>query len=321
MRAVVVVPSNRPDRLATFLGAWRDEFEGAEVIVVQDQPEVDLAALDNVTVCAWKDIDHDLGASAWVIPRRTDAVRSYGFLKAWRRNPDMIVSLDDDVLPQQPGFLNEHWKIVGGMASAPAWVSTVEGFVPRGVPYESTNRVNNVALNHGLWAGVPDYDAVTQLAQLREPKPWTGVQQVVPRGSYFPMCGMNVAFRPEFAPAMYFGLQGQTYEYDRFGDIWAGVFAKKIADHLGFAVTSGKPTVLHQRASNVWANLRKEARGMEANETLWAAVDLEVLTSTSIVGCYRQLAGRLMGIAFTDLSMAMLDWCDLFEPELTVATV
>ncbi len=54
-------------------------------------------------------------------------------------------------------------------------------------------------------------------------------------GSYFPMCSMNLAWRPEFTAAMYFLLMGPDQPFDRFGDIWGGVLAKRVADHLGLA--------------------------------------------------------------------------------------
>ena len=59
----------------------------------------------------------------------------------------------------------------------------------------------------------------------------------------------------------------KTYGFDRFGDIWAGVTIKKIADHLGYSINSGSPAIKHLRASNVWANLRKEAPGLGSHQT------------------------------------------------------
>jgi hypothetical protein len=95
---------------------------------------------------------------------------------------------------------------------------------------------------------------------------------VVPRGFFYPMCGMNVCFRIEMLPAMYFGLQGhlrdastgdlRKLEYDRYGDIWAGMISKLAADLTGSLVTSGPPNVIHLRASNCLINADKERRGL-----------------------------------------------------------
>jgi len=171
-----------------------------------------------------------------------------------------------------------------------------------------------VAVNHGLWNGVPDFDAATQLVAGRVEIRGGWSDQTIPRGSYFPMCSMNLAWRREFTPAMYFLLMGRDYPFDRFGDIWAGVLAKRVADHLGLAMNSGRPAVSHERASNVFANLAKESRGLEVNETFWRAVDSVVLTAESVAGAYGQLAERLPleGERFGQLRRAMRTWADLF---------
>jgi hypothetical protein len=152
-----------------------------------------------------------------------------------------------------------------------------------------------VALTHGMWTQVPDWDAPTQLVRSRVAGEFTF---------------QNVAI-----PAFYFMLMGRNYEYARFGDIWAGILVKRICDHLGYAVYSGDPAVAHQRASNVWANLRKEAAGLEINETFWQAVDQVRLPRTSFGECYKELADRmqLSGEYWTRLRRAMQVWAELFE--------
>ena len=318
-RATLVVPTIRHDCIARFLTAWRDEFVGHDVVVVEDNPErtFDLGR-PGLEHYSWKEIDEELGKDSWIIPRRTDCIRSFGFLKAWQRNSDFIVSLDDDCLPFAPDFLSEHWRMLSTPASSSAWVSTVEGGTPRGVPYFTKNRTGECVLNHGLWQGVPDYDALTQLLCARHPLNVVPFDQVIPRGTYFPMCGMNVAFKTELAPAMYFLLMGERWPYDRFGDIWGGIFVKRICDHLGYSVKSGRPFVEHRRVSNVWANLGKEAPSYEVNESLWQVVDRAVLTETTIARCYRELAKQLTipGEYWTALRNAMQVWTELFAPAI-----
>ena len=48
---------------------------------------------------------------------------------------------------------------------------------------------------------------------------------------------------------------------------------KKICDHLGLDVSIGKPTVFHQRASDPFVNLVKEAPGIALNESFWQEID------------------------------------------------
>ena len=121
------------------------------------------------------------------------------------------------------------------------------GLLRRGMPYHGLYREIECVINHGLWTKVPDFDAITQLSNSRFRKAFETVDQVMPVGFYFPMCGMNLAFKPQIIPAMYFLLMGQrNWPFDRFGDIWCGIFLKKICDHLGLGVKSGCPIVEHQ---------------------------------------------------------------------------
>jgi hypothetical protein len=129
---------------------------------------------------------------------------------------------------------------------------------------------------------------------------------------------MNVAFRPEIAPAMYFGLQGGDYSYDRFDDIWAGIVSKKICDEHGWGVVSGEPSVNHLKASDVMVNLRKEGAGFEINENIWRAVN-----STNISNCkniYEEVRLIAQSISlyfskeyFKKLKEAYEIWSRLFE--------
>ena len=45
----------------------------------------------------------------------------------------------------------------------------------------------------------------------------------IPKGTLFPMCGMNLAFDRELiGAAMYFGLMGDGQPIGRYDDMWAG---------------------------------------------------------------------------------------------------
>lgn len=317
VKAVVVVPTAREASLAGFLAAWEQELAGATILVIEDRPERTFAtAAPNVRHYAWPDIEEQLGEASWLIPRGSGCVRSFGCWAAHQMQPDMIVALDDDVRPDpgHPGFLEAHWRRLQSAAD-PAWVSTLDDAKPRGMPYFETSREPIVVLNHGLWSGVPDFDAATQLLSSRVAIPTGWSDMTIPRGSYFPMCSMNVAWRTEFTAAMYFLLMGPGYPFDRFGDIWGGVLAKRVADHLGFAMNSGSPGILHERASNVFSNLAKESRGLAVNEGFWRAVDSVVLTAESVPQAYAELADRLPleGEEFAQLRRAMRSWAELFS--------
>jgi hypothetical protein len=299
-----------------FLDAWEPELADATIVVVEDNPERSFSVRGaNVQHFAWGDIELQLGDAAWIIPRESGCVRSFGCWVAYQMGPDMIVALDDDTRPDpaRPGFLERHWMRLQSAAD-PAWVSSLDASSPRGMPYFVTDREPEVVVNHGLWNGVPDFDAATQLVASRVQISAGWSDQTIPRGRYFPMCSMNVAWRTQFTAAMYFLLMGPEYPFDRFGDIWAGVLAKRVADHLGLAVNSGSPNIVHERASNVFVNLAKESRGLAANETFWRAVDSVVLSADSVPGAYAELADRLPleQPEFTQLRRAMRTWAELF---------
>ncbi|KAI9091971.1 hypothetical protein K1719_027906 [Acacia pycnantha] len=65
-------------------------------------------------------------------------------------------------------------------------------------------------VSHGLWLNIPDYDALTQLVKPHERNTrYVDALLTIPKGTLFPMCGMNLAFnRGLICPAMYFGLMG-----------------------------------------------------------------------------------------------------------------
>jgi reversibly glycosylated polypeptide/UDP-arabinopyranose mutase len=310
-RVVVVIPTIRS---LAFLDDWEEEFGGCQIIVCEDHPErqIELPTGWSIEHYSWAEIDRELGPRAWVIPRQNAAIRNFGYWKAWQSGADVIVTIDDDCYPGSRPFLATHLANLERRVTL-GW-QPVCGFYTRGFPY-GIRDAHPVVVSHGLWEGIPDLDAPTQLlhGDLRLERPETS--QVVPRGSYFPMSGMNLAFRAEFAPAMWFPLMGRGWPFDRFDDIWAGVLAKRVADHLGLAMVSGLPTVDHRRASNVFANLKKEAAGIEANETFWRAVDSVRLDATTVGGAYRELAERLPleGPYFDRLRQGMLTWLELFS--------
>lgn len=70
----------------------------------------------------------------------------------------------------------------------------------------------------------------------------------VPKGTLFPMCGMNLAFdRSLIGPAMYFGLMGEGQPIGRYDDMWAGWCSKVTAApallmYECFLLESGLPT-------------------------------------------------------------------------------
>ncbi len=292
-KPAVVIPSHLPS--LDFLGEW-SELADVQIIVVQDSDldEREIIALSRshprreIEIHAWQDVEDELGEKAWIFPKRTSARRCFGFWKAWQQGFDPILTLDSDCYPERPDYwLRGHQRNLSERVTL-GWVTSRKDLRVRGCPYR-IHEASEVWLSHGTWSGVPDFDAPTQLhypnVRLKPAKK----SRVVPLHNYFPQCGMNLAFRRELAPAMYFGLHGPDWGIDRFDDIFAGILAKRVLDHLGKAAVTGAPSVEHRRQSDVYANLRKEAPGMELNENLWQAVRDVPLTTLSVHSTYRAL--------------------------------
>ena len=316
VKAAIVVPTLRPDCIHKFLDAWRSEFAPHYLIVIEDNPEPTFnLSGNNVRHFSWSDIDAEFGKDSWIFPRRTDCIRSYGYYKAWQLQPDLIITLDDDCYPESDGFIESHWRQLNSPAVSNAWVSSGKGATPRGVPYDTLAREQECALNHGLWNNNPDLDAITVLAHKRSPQEFLILDQTIPKGAYFPMCGMNLAWKPELSPAMYFLLMGRDWPYDRFGDIWCGILVKKICDHLNLGIKSGPPYVNHQKKSDQWMNLSRESPVFKMNETFWQAVDSIALSATDISGAYKEIAEMLPleGDYWSKLRKAMWLWLEIFS--------
>lgn len=325
MNVAVVVPTIRQDCAEKFLSLWAAELKGARLIFVEDNPKrtFRLGAAEHY---CHADIDRDL-ANSWIVPRRTSACRSYGIWLAWKDGADVIWTLDDDCYPEpgrQGDYLNQVRSALAREVPPGEWVSTLPpGFplYPRGYPYQLRDEKRPVMMNHGLWSNVPDLDGLTQKANPDVRLPPARECRVIPYGAFFPMCVMNLAWRRDMTPALYMLLmgqdaQGRKWGYDRFDDIWAGLFVKRITDHLGWAITSGPPSVHHSKASNADTNIRLEAAGIAVHEEFWKHIRDAPLTAKTVTGCYLELAEAVATFSaqpyWPRLAWAMRCWAHLF---------
>jgi reversibly glycosylated polypeptide/UDP-arabinopyranose mutase len=308
MKTCLVIPSCREESIKSFFD--KNSFD-CDVIVVEDNDKKTLSLPGNVQHYSHKEIADDLGDKAWIIPHRNASVRSYGYYKAWQQGADYIITLDDDCAPREL-FIEDHIEALTEPAVSNAWTNTIQGIKTRGIPFIVTDREVETIVNHGVWDGNYDLDGITQLVST--PLDITLLEGVMPKGNFFPLCGMNLAFKAKAVPMMYFLLMGRDYIYDRYDDIWAGLFIKKICDHLNYGIKSGRPFVHHTRASDMWTNIIKESTGYKINETLWQKVDNIILTKKSISECYIEIAEGISDINgyFTKLSEAMKIWVSLY---------
>lgn len=316
-KVCVVIPTIRTDRINAFLVAWEQELSGHDIIIIEDnatrQCEITAKGYKNILHLCHEDIHEDLGENQWVISKKTSAVCSYGFWKAWKLGYDVTVKLDDDVLVRDDGFIKKHLERL--YTPRPLyWVNTFVGGYPRGFPYKE--RVHPTVFNYGLAEKVLDYDAQTQL--LGKTCSLNTLLDSLPYGILAPICGMNIAFLTKITPALYFGYQGlDLVGFDRFDDIWAGLFLKKVTDSLKTVISIGDPICTHTRLSNIDVNFKKESLGMAINEDLYEFLhNYKLKRQFSYVTAFKSLAValRLKDKNYqAKLRMAMLTWASLFE--------
>jgi reversibly glycosylated polypeptide/UDP-arabinopyranose mutase len=315
---VLVVPSNRPESLHEFLAAW-EPWPWDRILVIEDAPEptIDDVA-PTVDVISWRDIDAEL-AEPSIISRGDSGIRAFGFWKAWQLGAENIFTLDDDCHPAGEDVVAGHLR---NLYETGAWQSTIPGLRVRGLPYRNFGGPLHVDISVGLWLGVPDLDAVETLASSGREVPenlLTSVgSRVMPSEQYFPMSGMNLAVRREAACLMYYPPMGLGSPYGRFDDIWCGLVVQRICRHLRRSIVCGRPLVHHQRASDPFANLVKEAPGIDANEDMWERIDSVELKGENPAACMRDFGKGLTTSAHGDdylerWGAAILAWCDLFD--------
>lgn len=263
----IVVPTIRPQSLSVFLEKWRPLFYKHQpyilLVLDGDKPKVELE---------WRDkfysVHEIMGKYSGIIYNQNDGVRNLGFALIAKEYPEVeyIITLDDDCYPiEGTDPIQDHIDALN-MKVPVSWMSTASEYM-RGFPYAVRDEAE-VVLSHGVWDGVKDWDAATQLTHGN--RDVTFYKGVIPKGVLFPMCIMNVAFKRCMLPYMYQAPMGHTVGLDRFADIWCGINAKRTLDEKGWAAVSGYSTIWHDRASNVFTNLVKEAKGIGLNETYWS---------------------------------------------------
>lgn len=325
-KIAVVIPTIRN---LDFLEYWGNEFRECIGIIVEDHQDKEITIpkkyFKEIYHYSWQDIDKELGDNSWIISRKNAGIRSYGFLKAYQLGCEVTLTLDDDCYPiKKQNFLQTHIDNLSVLAPAD-WVSTYphrKYYYTRGFPYSVRNK-EEVVISHGLWSNILDFDAKTHLEHpgLNMPVLNSNLIEFIPKDYFYPMCSMNLAFKTKITPVMYFppmgyDNKGNYWGYDRFDDIWAGIFAKKIIDHLGHRVINGSPFVNHKKASDVLKNLKKEAAGVEKNESLYKLINKVELRSKTFVGCYLEIAEKTnwpKSKYFKKLKTAMVLWVKLIR--------
>lgn len=300
MRTAMVVASNRSESLNQFLTAWQPYPWDVTIVVDDTGSRMDIGPVD--AHYTWEDIDKLPN----IFSRKDAGIKTFGFLQALvAHDADAVLVLDDDCLPAtkpHSQFVQQHIAAL----QCGRWQTTVPGYRVRGMPYYEADSQIHACVNVGLWCGVADIDAMTALTM-----PEMRKIAMLPDGTtlrhpqqYIPMCGMNLFFTKDIAPAMYFPRMGVAQPYSRFDDIWAGIVVEKVLSFCGREMTYGSPYVKHMGASNVLRNLCRESPGYAANEVFWRVVDdLPIArTATTIADVVRAIADGFLTVGDSVIS-------------------
>jgi hypothetical protein len=175
---------------------------------------------------------------------------------------------------------------------------------PRGFPYSrrwkddasfSTSE-SRIVMNAGLWLTHPDADAVTNLNEPVKVVSLNSEQVMLAQGTFAPINTQNTAFHRDVVPCFYYVMGGQANgnKIDRYGDIWAGFFAKKVVDHMGDAVSFGQPMADHRRnIHNLFKDLQNELWGMMLTDELAPIIEFIDLTESTYADSYLELSEKL----------------------------
>lgn len=203
-----------------------------------------------------------MGKDRDLITNRNSSIRNLGFAFVYSsKEIECTITLDDDTEPIGD-TIGDHLKALNQRVPI-SWMPIGSEYT-RGFPY-GVREEAEVVLSHGVWEGIKDYDAITQLVKGNPDMEFYKV--TIPRGVYAPISGMNIAFKRKAIPYMYWAPRSEGV--DRFDDIFMGITAKREFDKRNWAMVTGYSKVKHNKLSNPFENLQKEALGIKLNETFW----------------------------------------------------
>jgi len=253
-----------------------------------------------------------------IIPHNDPRRRNFGFLRAQEIGADVIITIDDDNLPQpNSDWLGEHLRGLQG-TSRPI-IHSPNGIInpcrllhinepyvySRGYPISEFLSDDVIVyaweygrgsiLNMGLWTEKPDVDSFTNLVYpnlhsfgQKFPFSYFGVEG----NNYFPINTQNTAFKKELS--IFHNLYMDPSFIHRYDDIWMGLFAQKLANKFGDITSFGLPLVMHKRNTHDYQkDLRTEFLGIGMNSKMWKEVRSMDISSKNYTDGFLEIADKL----------------------------
>ena len=244
----------------------------------------------------------------------TDSRRNIALLAALEWGADLIVSIDDDMIPQgdwdfasrfefpfdglQLGA-RHHWFDAGVFSAPPA---PQRGLPPDVLPVSGAEHVVDAAIGaaQGIIFGVPDTDAVTAMSKAPRVLGATDILRngfVVHPQAFSVFNSQFTAFRRELAPAF-----AQFYKHQgRNTDIFASMLMRRIMQDRNLYTYFGPPMAFHARTPRpLFKDLKAEMWGLEHIEEWAMYLAMSSLPITSV----------------TDQCRVLTEGCAIFSDEM-----
>ena len=217
--------------------------------------------------------------SSELIGWNTDSRRNMALLEALKWGADLIVSIDDDMIPTQSEFVPEdifEFGFSGLMiGSSQRWTDVGMFTIPqasqRGLPVDTgmnsdwpTHVVDaKIGAWQGIILGVPDAGATTAIERATRVHSASDILRngfVVHPQAYVVFNSQWTAFRRELAPAF-----AQFYNHQgRNTDIFASMLMRRVMQERNLYPYYGPPMAFHARSSRpLFNDLKAEIFGLE----------------------------------------------------------
>ena len=245
--------------------------------------------------------------------------RNVALLKAVRDGAGTVVTIDDDNFIAEDNYFAHfaHVGVPGGKVTLPAYGRPDEWFnvcrflqtanhyqfVPRGYGMAARSELDDgnsavsgpaltmpVSVVAGLWLGDPDVDAATRLAHPIEVTRYLLDHNFfLAPGARAPFNSQNTALARVALPAYFL-----SPHVGRFDDIFASFIVKRIADHLGWGVSFGRPLVRQERnVHDLLHDFDMERLGMRHVDDFTADLAKTTLTGDDFAACALEICEQL----------------------------
>ncbi|GAB2277205.1 Probable UDP-arabinopyranose mutase 5 [Dionaea muscipula] len=338
----IVIGAVQPD-LTSFMNEWRPIFSRFHVIIVKDpemKEELKIVEGFDVKIYQKVDIDKLVGSSSLTTRLFSGySCRYFGYLVSQKK---YIISFDDDCVPAKDNdglsvdAVAQHIFNLATPAT-PLFFNTLydpfrqgTDFV-RGYPFSMRNGVP-CALSCGLWLNLADYDAPTQaLKPEHRNSRYVDAVLTVPSRAMMPISGINIGFNrelmgPALLPGLKLAAEGK-FRWETVEDIWCGMCAKVVCDHLGYGVKSGLPYVYRNDRGDAIASLKKEWAGVKLMEEAVPFFQSMRLSSAAVTpeDCLSEIASLAKeklgpkNPMFAQAADAMMEWVKLWSRVVVVS--